>query len=152
MNYAVSFNPDEEELSDVLAAVSWIYGYASVEEAVADAVAEDAVEAAEPRQAAAPGGWTLQKMRRYVLVLQPNAQQVLGIVAHHAPEITVEETQRLVGLDAGVYAGSMSSFGFAARKTRGVKSRPFEKVRRSYQMNPEIAKLALEALDELGLS
>ncbi|MGI8528361.1 MAG: hypothetical protein ACR2KO_02680 [Geodermatophilaceae bacterium] len=83
----------------------------------------------------------------------PTAQRTADLAGcgRERPEISVDDTRAEVGLEDYEYAGTMSSFGFAARKTRGVQSRPFDKVKRVYQINTEIAKLALSALDELGV-
>lgn len=154
MNYTITFSPDVDSAHDVLLGISQMYGYASLEELLEQEpeVYEPEVQE-EPVRAAstAPGGWTMPKMRRYTQALKPNAQRILRVIAENAPEISVDDTQVGVGLEAYEYAGTMSSFGFAARNTYGVRDRPFAKSRRIYQINPEIAKLALAALDELGV-
>lgn len=154
MKYTVTFRLDEDNPHDVLLGISAIYGYDSIQDLLDQEpevdelpLGQDASRSAAP----APGGWTLSKMRRYATALQPNAQRILRVVAENAPEISVDDTRAEVGLEDYEYAGTMSSFGFAARKTRGVQSRPFDKVKRVYQINTEIAKLALSALDELGV-
>lgn len=154
MRYTVTFSPDEDNPHDVLLGVSAVYGYASIQDLLDQEPEVDEQLSPEPARSApssAPGGWTVSKMRRYAVALQPNAQRILRVIAENAPEITVEDTQTEIGLEDYQYAGTMSSFGFAARKTRGVQSRPFDKVKHTYQINSEIAKLALAALDELGL-
>lgn len=101
-----------------------------------------------PANANYPGGWTKPKMRRYVTALTPNAKKVLRVIAENAPVVDVETAQLGSGLDGYIYAGSMSSFGFAARNTHGVKEKPFVKVAKKYEMDAALAALAISVLDE----
>jgi len=153
VKYTVTFRLDEDNPHDVLLGISAIYGYDSIQDLL-DQEPERRVTVRTGRQSKRrTSAWWMDtsKMRRYATALQPNAQRILRIVAENAPEISVDDTRAEVGLEDYEYAGTMSSFGFAARKTRGVQSRPFDKVKRVYQINTEIAKLALSALDELGV-
>lgn len=147
MKQSIEFDTVEDEAVDVALAVAWAYGYSSVEELV-DAEGETADVDNGPTVTSFPGGWSKPKMRRYVAALQPNAKKVLGVIAQHAPEVDVETVQDESALEGYVYAGSMSSFGFAAKNTHGVKEKPFVKVGKSYEMHESIAQLVLSVLDE----
>jgi hypothetical protein len=145
MNHSVTFDPMTDDVNDILLAVAWAYGYADVTDALeAEADVEDETEEAVTK----PFGWTTPKMRRYVAALMPTAQKVLRAIAEGAPTISVDDAQEASGLKGFEYGGAMSSFGFAARNVRGVKSKPFVKVGRQYQIDPAIAKIVLEVLDE----
>lgn len=152
MQQSITFNTDEDVVSDVLVAVAFAYGYDTVEDALEQAAQaeddeqEDSAVPADGR----PFGWSPAKMRRYVTALQPTARAVLRSIARGAPSITVDDAQAAAGLSAQVYGGSMSSFGFAVRNVRGVTAKPFTKVGRTYQIDPAVARIALDALDALG--
>lgn len=147
MKHSIEFDPSEDAAYDVALAVAFAFGYDSVEQLMEDEV--DEVEAAEPHAPTNyPGGWTRPKMRRYVAALTPNAKKVLQVIAANAPVVNVETVQQGSGLDGYIYAGSMSSFGFAARNTHGVKDKPFVKVGKTYEMDGVIAELAKSVLDE----
>lgn len=152
MQQSITFNTDEDVVSDVLVAIAFAYGYDSVEDAVEQAEVEAAEEEQEdvPGLEARPFGWSAAKMRRYVTALQPTARTVLRAIAEGAPSITVDDAQAAAGLPAQVYGGAMSSFGFAARNVRGVSQKPFTKVGRTYQIDPAVAAIALGALDAVG--
>jgi hypothetical protein len=147
----VSFDTNVDAGIDVLTAIAYAYGYESPEDLVADAgVEEDEEPEGAPPPSAAPYGWTRPKMKRYVTALRPIACKVLRSVADGAPRTRITDVQRAAGVQGVEFAGAMSSFGFAARNTRGVKTRPFEKIRDDYQMDEAVAELAIEVLDELG--
>lgn len=158
MQQSITFNTDEDVVGDVLMAIAYAYGYDAVEDALEEAQveaaeedeAEEEDEATAPAMTSRPFGWTGAKMRRYVTALQPTARTVLRAIAEGAPSITVDDAQAAAGLPAQVYGGAMSSFGFAARNVRGVASKPFTKVGRTYQIDPAVAQVAIEALDALG--
>ena len=145
---SIEFNTAEDEAVDVALAVAWAYGYSSVEELV-DAEGE-VVEVDDGLAVATsfPGGWSKPKMRRYVAALQPNARNILGVIAKNAPKVDVETVQIQSGLDGYIYAGSMSSFGFAAKNTHGVKDKPFIKYGKRYEMDKAIADLVVAVLAE----
>lgn len=151
MQCSITFDPATDSAEDVALAVAYAFGYETVEDLVTGAPTEEEdVDDTPPATAATASGWNKPKMRRYVTALKPTARKILRAIAVKAPEATVPDTQAAAGLEAYQYAGSMSSFGFAARNTRGVKEKPFTKVGQAYEMNPTVAKLAIEALDELG--
>lgn len=147
MIQSIEFNVTEDDAVDVATAVAWAYGYASVDELV-EASSEEAEVDDGPVATYLPNGWSKPKMRRYVAALTGNARTVLRVIASHAPEVDVETVQNDSGLQGYIYAGSMSSFGFAARNTRGVKDKPFVKVAKRYEMDRAIADLVLSVLDE----
>lgn len=150
MKQSIEFDTAEDAAVDVALAVAWAYGYSSVEELVdAEGEAADADDEEGPAApTTVPGGWTKPKMVRYVSALQPNARSVLGVIAAHAPEVDVDTVQAESGLDGYVYAGSMSSFGFAAKNTHGVKEKPFSKYGKRYEMDKAVADLVLTVLAE----
>jgi hypothetical protein len=147
MQLTVTFDPYQDEMTDVLNVVASTYGYTDVEQALG----HDAEEDDEAADTPVWGGWTARKMTRYVSALQPHAQMVLRVIAENAPHIAVADVQDAVTLGGPQYGGAMSSFGHAANNTRGVGDKPFAKVGLTYQINPEVAKLALDALDALGV-
>lgn len=104
----------------------------------------------QSRVAATVYGWPRLKMRRYVKALAPTAQSILRIIALNAPRIAVDIVQEESELGPSAYAGSMSSFGFAVKRTRGVKEKPFTKIGGTYEMDEDVAKMALDVLDELS--
>lgn len=154
MQQSITFNTDEDVVSDVLVAVAFAFGYDTVEAALEEAEVEAAEDEADEHDGsgadAQPFGWSAARMRRYVTALQPTARTVLRAIAQGAPSITVDDAQAAAGLPAQVYGGAMSSFGFAARNVRGVKEKPFTKVGRTYQIDPAVARIATDALDALG--
>lgn len=153
MNISITFDPSVDSSQDVLLSLAHAYGHESIDDLVTadlgdlEAIDEDLAPTA-PAQSA--NGWTPSKMRRYAKSLAPTARTVLRVIAEGAPEVSVEDVQAASGLETYQYAGSMSSFGFAARNTHGVKDKPFEKVGKTYQMNEVIAEIAIDALDYLG--
>jgi hypothetical protein len=149
MKCSIEFDPSEDTPYDVALAVAYAFGFDSVEELVEVEVDESAPEEEGPAPTSYLGGWTKSKMRRYVVALKPNARKVLRVIAENAPEVDVETVQEGSGLDGYIYAGSMSSFGFAARNTHGVKDKPFVKVGKSYQMDVHIAHLVISVLDDM---
>lgn len=154
MQQSITFNTDEDVVSDVLAAVASAFGHdtvaAALEEAEVEAAEEEDDERVGSGAYARPFGWSAARMRRYLAALQPTARTVLRAIAQGAPSITVDDAQAAAGLPAQVYGGAMSSFGFAARNVRGVTSKPFTKVGRTYQIDPGVARVAIDALDALG--
>lgn len=149
MQHSLTFDTTVDSGDDVALAVAYAYGYESVEDLLTEGLVEiDEEDDVPPATASAPNGWTKPKMVRYVGALKPAARKILKVIAQEAPEVTIEHVQQAADLEAYKYAGSMSSFGFAANNTRGVKERPFNKVGKSYQMDPKIARLALDALLE----
>lgn len=151
MQYSITFDPSVDMGEEVALAVAYAFGYETVEDLVTGTPAEEEdLDDSPPATATTPYGWSKPKMRRYATALKPTARKVLRAIAENAPEVSLEDTQAAAGLEAYQYAGSMSSFGFAARNTKGVKEKPFTKVGKTYQMDPSVAQLALGALDELG--
>lgn len=152
MQQSILFNTDEDVVSDVLVAVAYAYGYDTVEDALEEAEVEEEEqdEAGGAITEHRPYGWSPAKMRRYITALQPTARRVLRAIAEGAPSVAVDDAQAAAGLDAQVYGGAMSSFGFAARNVRGVSAKPFTRVGRSYQIDPAVARVALDALEALG--
>ncbi len=144
MRFHIEFDTSEDVAYDVALAVAHAYGLSSVEEFVE---AEEDAPADNPA-APLPDGWTKPKMIRYVKALQPNAKKVLRVIAENAPSVDVDSVQQKSGLEGYTYAGSMSSFGFAVRNTRGVKEKPFQKRNRSYLIDRAIATLVVQVLDE----
>jgi hypothetical protein len=134
-----------DDVTDVLLAVAWAYGYVDVTDALE---AKTDVEEEAEGIVTKPFGWTTPKMRRYVAALAPTAQKVLRAIAEGAPTISVEDAQKASGLEGVEYGGAMSSFGFAARNVHGVKAKPFVKVGRQYQIDTAVAKIVLEVLEE----
>jgi len=155
MQQSLIFDTEVDDCAVVALAVAYAYGYDSLEQVVeaSGAGEEGEFEEGEAQVAGTlyPAGWSVPKMRRYVKALKPTAQRVLRAIAENAPEADVDAVQEASGIDGYQYAGSMSSFGFAARNTWGVKDKPFAKVGRKYEMSVEVAKLALTVLDELGI-
>jgi hypothetical protein len=153
MQQTVSYDPDSDSPAAVALAVAWSFGLDTVEDLalLAESETEDGNESsATAQKAEAPQAWKLPKMRRYVKALQPRAREVLGAIAEAAPAVPITSVQRAVGLDGSGFAGTMSSFGFAARNTRGVHERPFTKYQGKYHIDEYVAKQALAVLDELG--
>jgi hypothetical protein len=156
MQQSVTFDTEVDDAGAVALAVAYAYGYDSIEELVETTIDDDtegAVGEADtvPNGSTYPGGWSTPKMRRYIKALKPTAQKVLRAIAESAPNADVQVVQDASGIHGYQYAGSMSSFGFAARNTHGVKTKPFEKVGSTYEMDPQLAKLTLAVLGELGI-
>ncbi|OZE37235.1 hypothetical protein CH259_10010 [Rhodococcus sp. 05-2254-4] len=128
--------------------LAWSYGFVSVDDLLTADEDEDTEE--EDDVAADLSGWTAPKMRRYVTQLKPTARKVLRAIADEAPEATVESVQNSTGLEPSSFAGSMSSFGFAVKNTRGVRDKPFSKNGHLYNMTLPIADLVLNTLDDAG--
>lgn len=156
MQIAVTFDPEHDAAGDVALAVAYAFGYETVEDLLEQAgdlelelVEEDEPES-PPATASTVQGWTKPKMKRYITALRPTARKILRAIAEGAPEVSLEQAQQAAGLDAYKYAGAMSSFGFAARNTRGVKEKPFTKDGKSYRMHPPVAEVVIAAMDELG--
>lgn len=151
MNISITFNPAVDSSHDIALRLAYAYGYESIGDLVA-ADPEDDPEAAEvpTGTALSANGWTASKMRRYIKALKPTARAVLRVIAENAPEVSIEDVQAAAGLQTYQYAGSMSSFGFAARNTHGVKEKPFEKIGKAYHMNEAVAEIAITALGHLG--
>ncbi|RYB95120.1 hypothetical protein EUA93_12660 [Nocardioides oleivorans] len=147
MRQSIEFDTAEDEAGDVALALAYAYGYSSIEELV-DAEVAALDEDGPAVTTAYPGGWTKPKMKRYIAALKPNAKVVLSVMAQHAPKVEVETVQNGSGLDGYIYAGSMSSFGFAAKNTHGVKDKPFTKVNKHYEIDESLAQLVLQVLDE----
>lgn len=151
MQVTVTFDPAEDESEAVALQVAYAYGLESVEDLTNGLSDDETSEVEVPVATAAnPKGWSPAKMRRYVTALKPTARTVLRAIADGAPEASLEDVQKASGLEAYQYAGSMSSFGFAARNTRGVKEKPFVKADKAYVMDEAVAQIAIEALDHLG--
>lgn len=152
MQQSITFDTTLDDPAEVLLAAAWAYGYDSVLEALEEGGYDenDDEDAEAVPRSAAPYGWSRAKMRRYVSVLQPTARLVLRAIAERAPQATMEQVQGAVGLEGSAFAGSMSSFGFAARNTRGVREKPFSRSGETYFMDRSVAEVALAALDELN--
>ncbi|MGU3438240.1 hypothetical protein ACNHUS_35175 [Actinomycetes bacterium M1A6_2h] len=148
MLVTISFDPDVDRPNDVALQLAWSYGFNTVDELLAG----DEDEEFEEEGDTPPDleGWTASKMRKYVTQLKPTARKVLRAIADQAPEATVESVQSSTGLEPSSFAGSMSSFGFAVKNTRGVRVKPFSKNGHLYSMTVPIADLVLETLDEAG--
>jgi hypothetical protein len=150
MQQSITFDTTKDTIDEVAEAIAYAYGYNSMQEALDDVGSVDS-GAESTIDATYPGGWTRSKMTRYVRALQPTAQAVLRAIAEGAPAAEADAVQEAAGVDGFVFAGSMSSFGFAVRNTRGVGEKPFRKVQRTYEMDNTVAALAIETLDHLGL-
>lgn len=154
MQISIAFDPAVDRRQDIALSVARAFGLDTIDDLLAPSEEDDGEAAEEaaapPATATNPKGWTNSKMRRYVAELAPTALKVLRAIAEGAPEVGIEQVQAAAGLEAYQYAGSMSSFGFAARNTHGVKEKPFVKVDKIYQMDPAVAQIALTALTEGG--
>jgi hypothetical protein len=95
--------------------------------------------------------WTAPKMRRYCAVLTEGGQKALRSMVDHGPHVLMDDVQADVGMDGTVFAGMMSTFGHARNGTRGVHDLPFVRNGRAYYIPPQIAALADEALQDLGV-
>lgn len=148
MLVTISFDPDVDRSNMVALQLAWSYGLDTVE----DLLADDEDEDIEKESDTPPDleFWTASKMRKYVTQLKPTARKVLRAIADQAPEATVESVQSSTGLEPSSFAGSMSSFGFAVKNTRGVREKPFTKNGHLYSMTLPIADLVLDTLDESG--
>ncbi|MGY1825957.1 hypothetical protein [Blastococcus sp. SYSU DS0541] len=153
MQIAITFDPERDAAEDVALALAYAYGYETVEDLLQGTdefeLVDDEPES-PPATAGTVHGWTKPKMKRYVSALRPTARKILRAIAEGAPEVSLEQAQEAAGLDAYKYAGAMSSFGFAARNTRGVKEKPFTKDGKTYLIQPAVADVVLAAMDELG--
>lgn len=96
-------------------------------------------------------GFTPARMKGYVQKLSETGRQVLRYMAQHAPQVELAEIQKHFDLPPRKWAGTMTTFGFAARETRGVDRLPFVRDRKHYTIDERVAKMALDALDQLGL-
>jgi hypothetical protein len=151
MQHSITFDTAVDAAEEVALAVAYAFGYETVEDLItATPTEEEDVDETPPATAATLSGWSRPKMRRYVSALKPTARKILRAIAENAPEVSLEDTQAAAGLEAYQYAGSMSSFGFAVRNTKGVREKPFTKVDKTYQMDTAVAQIALSALDDLG--
>lgn len=151
MNQSITFDIETDQAHDVALAVAYAFGLDSLEDLLAE-VEEDHFDMAtgdSSEEPTYPDGWKAAKMKRYIKALKPNAKEVLKVIATHTPSAPIATVQAESGLEGYVYAGSMSSFGFAARNTHGVKDKPFTKVGKTYEMDPGVAKLVLEVVDAL---
>jgi hypothetical protein len=96
-------------------------------------------------------GFTPARMKRYVQNLSEIGQAILRYMAQHAPQVELAEIQKHFDRTPREWAGTMTTFGRAARVSKGVDRMPFERDRKHYTIDERVAKMALDALDQLGL-
>ncbi|HST49063.1 hypothetical protein [Jatrophihabitans sp.] len=154
MHVSISVDPEADDPAVVGLQIARVFGFDTIEDFAA-AAAE--VEEEEPEEEAIelptsyPAGWNKAKMRRYMRAMRNTAAKATAVIAANAPAVEASVVQEAVGMSGPEYAGSMASAGFAARNTRGVTDKPWEKRGSTYTIDPTLAKLVLEVADELGI-
>lgn len=146
----IVIDSEVDEYEHALELVDALFGRTAAEDDETDE--EEAPSTAPADQPVAVEGFTQKRMNSYVQNLTIEGHRILRYLAQHAPQIDIADAQNHFGLGPRQWAGTMSTFGYARRETRGVDRMPFVRDnRRFYVMDDRVAKMALAALDKLGL-
>lgn len=150
MQVSVTFDVDVDRVDDIIASIAALYGYPSIGDLTA-ALADHQPSTTHPHPTGSvpehPATWTSAKMERYVKQLTRNALRALRTIATHAPEVPIHLVQKEVDLAGAGYGGMMSTFGSAARNTKGITDKPFHKYGDYYIIDNATARLVIETLD-----
>lgn len=145
-----TLDPEVDDYDTMRAMLDGVYGVTAEETGPASPTAKH-TEAEEVM----PNGWTKKRMAAYLANVKEGGRDALRIIADNAPEIGFSEVQEAMGYgpdEAATYGGRMTTLAHAANRTRGVKSKPFDQdySTRTYQIDPKIAALVIEVLDEMA--
>jgi hypothetical protein len=147
----IVIDSEVDEYEHALELVDALFGRTGQEEDIEEETPEETSSA--PTEKVVPvEGFTPKRMHRYVQNLTIEGHGILRYLAQHAPQIDIADAQEHFSLGPRQWAGTMSTFGYAKRETPGVDRMPFVRDnRRFYVMDERVAKMALAALDKLGL-
>jgi hypothetical protein len=94
--------------------------------------------------------WYVANATSFWRQLKPGARDALVFIASNSPEVSITKVANAVGMaPTPQFAGTMASIGWAA-KALGAPSKPINRVRDAYQIDPIIARALLAAANEAG--
>jgi hypothetical protein len=93
------------------------------------------------------GWWTPRRADRSIREIKDNARLGLAAICERAPETSFEAVQEQIGLDGIRTGGAMASIGFAVSRMRAPKPFVRDYNRRVYIIEPNVARVLLEAIE-----